>query len=154
MAIVQDKTTKIRGLEVLLYVNVPSEDDPDTLVKTVVAGQRGAALSMTADDIEITDKTTEGYKAFLAGLKEWSISCDGLVCLDDKGYEALVDAFLAGETIEVDLKNAEDTFGYRGLVAISSMDFDAQYDDALTYSCELKGASALYKVTDLAGTSL
>jgi hypothetical protein len=26
------------------------------------------------------------------------------------------------------------------------MDFDAQYDDALTYSCELRGAGPLTKV--------
>jgi hypothetical protein len=31
-------------------------------------------------------------------------------------------------------------------MVIASMDFDAQYDDALTYSCELKGAGDLTKV--------
>ena len=129
------ETTKIKGLEVLLYVG-----------SNVVAGQRGASLSMSADDIDITDKTTEGYKAFLAGLKEWSISCDGLVCVGDAGYDALVDAFLAAEEVQVQLKNEAGTFGYEGTVSIASMDFDAQYDDALTYSCELKGASALKKI--------
>lgn len=126
---------KIKGLEVLLYVG-----------ENVVGGQRGASLSMTADDIDVTDKTTEGYKAFLAGLKEWSISCDGLVVTDDTGYDALVTAFLNGDTVEVALKNETGTFSYKGTVAISSMEYDAQYDDALTYSCELKGASALEKV--------
>ena len=129
------ETTKIKGLEVLLYVG-----------SNVVAGQRGASLSMSADDIDITDKTTEGYKAFLAGLKEWSISCDGLVCVGDAGYDALVDAFLNAEEVQVQLKNEAGTFGYQGTVSIASMDFDAQYDDALTYSCELKGASALTKI--------
>ena len=129
---------KIKGLEVLLYVG-----------NNVVGGQRGASLSMSADELDITDKTTEQYKAFLVGLKEWSISCDGLVCTDDAGYAALVEAFLAGDTIEVELKQENgDAFGYKGTVAIASMDFDAQYDDALTYSCELKGASALTKVTE------
>ena len=129
------ETTKIKGLEVLLYVGA-----------NVVAGQRGASLSMSADDIDITDKTTEGYKAFLAGLKEWSISCDGLVCVGDAGYDALVEAFLNAEEVQVQLKNEAGTFGYQGTVSIASMDFDAQYDDALTYSCELKGASALTKI--------
>ena len=129
------ETTKIKGLEVLLYVGT-----------NVVAGQRGASLSMSADDIDITDKTTEGYKAFLAGLKEWSISCDGLVCVGDAGYDALVEAFLNAEEVQVQLKNEAGTFGYQGTVSIASMDFDAQYDDALTYSCELKGASALTKI--------
>ena len=129
------ETTKIKGLEVLLYVGT-----------NVVAGQRGASLSMSADDIDITDKTTEGYKAFLAGLKEWSISCDGLVCVGDAGYDALVEAFLNADEVQVQLKNEAGTFGYEGTVSIASMDFDAQYDDALTYSCELKGASALSKI--------
>ena len=137
--------TIIKGLEVLLYVG-----------ENVVAGQRGASLSMSADELDITDKTTRGYKAFLVGLKEWTISCDGLVCVGDTGYDALVAAFLAGNTIEIELKamqkNAEGQeemiFGYKGEVAIASMDFDAQYDDALTYSCELKGASALTNMMD------
>lgn len=136
--------TLIKGLEVLLYVD-----------GNVVAGQRGASLSMSADELDITDKTTEGYKAFLVGLKEWTISCDGLACAGDKGYDALVAKFLAGETIAVELKairkneakEEEVVFGYSGTVAIASMDFDAQYDDALTYSCELKGASALVNMT-------
>ena len=134
--------TKIKGLEVLLYVG-----------ENVVGGQRGASLSMTADDIDITDKNTEGYKAFWVGLKEWSISCDGIVCVGDTGYDALVAAFLAGDTIAVELKNATGTFSYKGNVAISSMDYDAQYDDALTYSCELKGAGPLTKVTNGGGSS-
>lgn len=125
---------KIKGLEVLLYVG-----------DQVVGGQRGASLSMSADELDVTDKTTEQYKTFLVGLKEWSISCDGLVVTDDAGYAALVEAFLEGEEIEVELKGAG--FGYKGTVAIASMDFDAQYDDALTYSCELRGASALTKIT-------
>lgn len=129
-------TTKIKGLEVLLYVG-----------SNVVGGQRGASLSMSADDIDITDKTTEGYKAFWVGLKEWTISCDGIVCAGDTGYDALVEAFLAGDEIAVELKNEGGTFNYSGQVVISSMDFDAQYDDALTYSCELKGAGPLTKGT-------
>lgn len=127
--------TKIKGLEVLLYVG-----------GNKVGGQRGASLSMSADEIDVTDKTTGQYKTYLAGLKEWSISCDGLVVVNDTAYEALITAFLGGDEIEVELKGAG--FGYKGKVAITSMDFDAQYEDALTYSCELRGASELEKVTE------
>ena len=102
---------------------------------------------MSADELDITDKTTEGYKAFLVGLKEWNISCDGLVCTDDTGYQALFNAFLNGTVVEVQFKQKEGGFGYTGPMVISSMDFDAQYDDAVTYSCELKGAGALSAIT-------
>ena len=124
----------VKGLEVLLKV-----DDVE------VGGQRGASLSMSADEIDVTNKTTRDYKEFLAGLKEWTISCDGLVMTSNAGYDALFNAFIAGDTIKVQLTNG-GSFAYEGMVSIASMDFDAQYDDALTYSCELKGASALTKV--------
>lgn len=129
------QTDKIRGLEILLYVGGKE-----------VGGQRGASLSMSADELDVTDKNTTGYKKFLVGLKEWSISCDGLVVLNEQGYDALFNAFIAGDVIEVELKKEDGSFGYKGDVVISSMDFDAQYDDALTYSCELKGAGDLTKV--------
>lgn len=136
------QTDKIRGLEILLYVDVNG-------TKKAVGGQRGASLSMSADELDVTDKNTTGYKKFLVGLKEWSISCDGLVVLNEEGYNALFEAFIAGNVIEVELKQDPEkgTFGYKGEVVIASMDFDAQYDDALTYSCELKGAGDLTQVT-------
>lgn len=128
-------TDKIRGLEVLIYI-----DD------TVVGGQRGASLTMSADELDITDKNTTGYKKYLVGLKEWGISCDGLVVAGEAGYDALFNAFIAGNIVHVQLKKADDSFGYEGDMVVSSMDFDAQYDDALTYSCELKGAGDLTKI--------
>ena len=131
------QTDKIRGLEVLISID-----------GTVLGGQRGASLSMSADELDVTDKNTTGYKKFLVGLKEWSISCDGLVVLNEQGYDALFNAFIAGDVIEVELRKEDNSFGYKGDVVISSMDFDAQYDDALTYSCELKGASALTNMMD------
>lgn len=130
-------TDRIRGLEVRIFI-----DDVE------VGGQRGASLSMSADELDITDKTTENYKAYLVGLKEWNISCDGLVCTDDQGYKKLFDAFLNGDIVQVQFKQNNGTFGYKGPMVIASMDFDAQYDDAVTYSCELKGAGALSKVTE------
>lgn len=137
------QTDKIRGLEVLIYINTGTAEAPKYVA---VGGQRGASLSMSADELDITDKNTTGYKKFLVGLKEWSISCDGLVVDGEEGYDALFNAFINGNLVHVQFKK-DNTFGYEGDMVISSMDFDAQYDDALTYSCELKGAGDLTKVT-------
>ena len=130
-----DTNKNIRGLEVLIYIG-----------GTAVGGQRGASLSMSADELDITDKNTVGYKKFLVGLKEWSISCDGLVVAGEAGYDALFNAFIAGNIVQVQFKQEDGSFGYQGDMVVSSMDFDAQYDDALTYSCELKGAGDLTKI--------
>ena len=133
--IIMADNKNIRGLEVLIYIG-----------GTAVGGQRGASLSMSADELDITDKNTIGYKKFLVGLKEWSISCDGLVVAGEQGYDALFNAFIEGTIVEVQFKLEDGSFGYQGDMVVSSMDFDAQYDDALTYSCELKGAGDLEQV--------
>ena len=130
------QTDKIRGLDVLIYIDING-------VQTAVGGQRGASLSMSADELDVTDKNTTGYKKFLVGLKEWSISCDGLVVAGEAGYDALFEAFINGDIVKVQFQQKEGGFGYSGPMVIASMDFDAQYDDAVTYSCELKGAGAL-----------
>ena len=130
-----DTNKNIRGLEVLIYIG-----------GTAVGGQRGASLSMSADELDITDKNTVGYKKFLVGLKEWSISCDGLVVAGEAGYDALFNAFINGDIVKVQFKQEDGPFGYQGDMVVASMDFDAQYDDALTYSCELKGAGDLTKI--------
>ena len=131
------QTDKIKGLDILIYID-----------GTEVGGQRGASLSMSADELDVTDKNTTGYKKYLVGLKEWTISCDGLVVNGETGYEALFNAFINGDIVKVQFKHKTNkSFGYEGDMVISSMDFDAQYEDALTYSCELKGAGDLTKVT-------
>ena len=130
-----DTNKNIRGLEVLIYIG-----------GTAVGGQRGASLSMSADELDVTDKNTTGYKKFLVGLKEWSISCDGLVVAGEAGYDALFNAFINGDIVKVQFKQEDGPFGYQGDMVVASMDFDAQYDDALTYSCELKGAGDLTKI--------
>jgi TP901-1 family phage major tail protein len=95
----------IRGLEVLIYVNVAEEGQ--TPKYEPVGGQRGASLSMSADELDITDKNTVGYKKFLVGLKEWSISCDGLVVDGETAYDALFKAFIGGDIVHIQLKKEE-----------------------------------------------
>ena len=79
----------MKGLDVLIKVNVGTAEEPEYVA---VGAQRGASLSRSAETLDKTSKDSDGWQESLAGLKSWTISTDGLLILDDEGYEALENA--------------------------------------------------------------
>lgn len=126
-----------RGIDFLIKVQVGEE-------YKAVGAQRGASLSMNADQLDKTSKQSEGWTESLAGMKSWSISTDGLLILDDEGYLALEDAYMQGENVLVQMSTKSGAL-YEGEAIISSLDLDAPYDDLANYSVELTGAGKLEK---------
>jgi len=124
----------LRGVDVLLYL--PGEPD------TPIAGQRNATLSLSSDTIDTTAKDTGDWRTFLAGLKSWTISCDGVYNVSDTAMLSLENAFLNGTVI--DIKLAKDTeWTATGQAIITSLDYDASLEDVMSYSIELQGTGAL-----------
>ena len=70
------------------------------------------SLDMGADDVDVTSFDSEGWKEFLAGLKEWSGSAEGNYDpTDTAGQKAILNAWLNGEAVTLDLKvNSTITF--------------------------------------------
>ena len=126
-----------RGIDFLVNIEIDGEFVP-------VAAQRGASLSMSADTLDKTSKDGGGWSESLQGLKSWSISTDGLLIFDDVGYVALEEAFLNSENVMVQLASKSGTI-YEGDAIITTLDFDAPYDDLATYSAEFTGANKLEK---------
>ena len=89
------------GKDYLLYINTGTSGSP---VWTLIGGQRGASLGRTADEIDVSNKTTSGWKSVKAGLRSWSIDLDGLVLLADDGIAALDYAFMNGLEINIKLE--------------------------------------------------
>lgn len=127
------------GYDALIKVNTGTPDSP---VWTAVAGQRGATLNMSLSTIDITSKDSNRWTELIAGIKEWSVEFDALVVADDAGYSALRNAFLNGETVQIQLITAEgDT--YQGTGIITDFPHTFAYDDAQTYKVTVKGSGAL-----------
>ena len=131
---------KIAGAEVLLQVK-----DGSNLV--TVAGQSGTTLNMSADTIDVTDKTSGGWKTSMAGLREWSIDQDVFYTIGDASNKLLMDAFVNREPIEAVIrigKNDEaDGTTFTGQVYITDFPLDLALDNAVSVSMSLAGASAL-----------
>lgn len=111
-----------------------------------VAGQRSVSLERNMETMETTTKDSNGYKEFVSGLKDWTISADGVIVQSDAGFTALEDAYLSGEPVEVQISTGT-TNVYKGLAIITSFPIEAPYDDLATYSLSFQGTGALTKTT-------
>ena len=124
--------TVTKGLDILVYVGTKA-----------VGGQKGCTLTMEADTIDVSNKNDFGWASTIGGAKSWSVSCDGQFIANDVGQKALMDAFVAGTEVQVEMKNTGETIYFAGKAAITSLEVDAQFDDVATMSMELQGIGAL-----------
>lgn len=138
---------KIAGVDVLLKITKGSS-------KVAIGGQKGASLSRSAETIDVSDKTSEGWSESIVGLKSWSIDCEGFVTLGDEGLAEVVKAFDSRSAIEVEIKvGAENGYTYTGSAIITDFPEEYQQDDAVTYSLSLTGASPLVRTENTTAKS-
>lgn len=121
-----------RGLDILVHIGTQA-----------VGGQQGCTLSMEADTIDTSNKNDFGWASFIGGAKQWSVSCDGQFVVDDQGQKAIMDAFINGTEVEIEMKNQAETIYYKGKAVVTSVEVDAQFDDVATLSVEFQGKGAL-----------
>lgn len=126
-----------RGLEILVYV--PGDSDQ----KIAIGGQRGCTLSVEADTIDVSNKNDFGWASTIGGAKSWTVSCDGQFIADDAGQKKLMQAFVAGTNLQIEMKNTGETVYFAGTAQITSIEIDAQFDDVCTLSMELAGIGPL-----------
>jgi predicted secreted protein len=100
------------------------------------------SLDLGADDIEITSFDSEGWKEYLAGLKEWSGSVEGNFKSDDtNGQKAILAAWLAGTALEFDFK-VNDTITFSGSAFVKPS-IEVPVEDKAAFSCDIQGTGEL-----------
>ena len=127
-----------KGLDILVYV-----PDAGGSSKVAIGGQKGCTLSMEADSIDVSNKNDFGWASTIGGAKSWTVSCDGQFITDDAGQKKLMERFVNGTEVDVEMKNTGETVYFAGKASITSIEVDAQFDDVATLSIELTGVGAL-----------
>jgi TP901-1 family phage major tail protein len=130
-------SNKIAGIDVLLKTGAVSGST------TVLGGQSGATLNRSTNMIEVTSKDGEGWQENLAGIKSWSIDCDGFLVANDTALDELEEAWLGGTEIAVEIAYAGNK--YTGQVLVSDFPNEFPMDDAVTFSLSLTGTGKLVK---------
>lgn len=100
------------------------------------------SLDLGADDIEITSFDSNGWKEYLAGLKEWSGSIEGNLKTDDtNGQKAILNAWLNGTKLSFTFEVSSGvTFTGDAFVKPS---IEVPIDDKASFSCDITGTGAL-----------
>lgn len=126
------KKFPIKGADVLLYIG-----------DKLVAGQRNITVDITADPIETTSKDNDGWKTYLAGLREWGATLDAIELAGNEGKQQvqLMKSILGGETVEARIV-VPGKFVMSGAAALTSKSTSGDYSDVSLGSYELKGADA------------
>lgn len=132
---------KVAGVDVMLYMQTGTDGSQNPIF-TVLGGQSGATLNRSTNVIETTSKDDNGWQSNITGVKSWSIECEGFIVADDSAYQAMEQAWLNGDELDVKLAYPSGKT-YTGKVVIS--DFPEEYpgDDAATYKLTLTGTGAL-----------
>jgi predicted secreted protein len=100
------------------------------------------SLDLGADDIDITSFDSEGWKEYLAGLKEWSGSIEGNLKTDDtNGQKAILYAWINGETLEF-VFEVSSGVSFQG-EAFVKPSIEVPVDDKATFSCDIQGTGPL-----------
>ena len=100
------------------------------------------SLDLGADDIDVTSFDSNGWKEYLAGLKEWSGSIAGnLVTGDTNGQKAILNAWLSGETLEFTFEVSSGV-SFQG-EAFVKPSIEVPVDDKASFYCDITGTGAL-----------
>lgn len=100
------------------------------------------SLDLGADDIDVTSFDSDGWKEYLAGLKEWSGSIEGnFDSTDTAGQKAILNAWLNGTKLSFTFEvSAGVTFTGDAYVKPS---IEVPVDDKASFSCDIQGTGAL-----------
>ena len=141
-------TQAVAGKDILLAVF-----NSDGTQLLAVAGQQGLTINRSKDTFEVNSKTTKGgWKAYLGGLKEWSIDNDGLYVGSDESHRTLSKAFHDDELVCIKVVNQKTEEAlFCGIAIVTDYPIEAPFDDAVTYSISLNGVGPLVDLQDEPG---
>jgi len=101
-------------------------------------------LDIDSDMLETTNFSSNGWKEFIAGLKEWTGSFDAQwdVANDAQGQKVIQDNQFAGSSMAVEL-DVDGTNNYSGNILIKKSSIDTQVKGVIKISYTFQGTGAL-----------
>ena len=119
------------------------------LDNVIIGCATSSELSVNVDLADATCKDDGGWADHIHGLRDWSVSTDGLVAYDGTNNIGDLYTLLSGRT-SVALKFTTNVTGdlvFSGTASIASISVSAEMEAAVTYSVEFTGKGPLTKAT-------
>lgn len=145
-------TGQYAGQNVQLLV---ASDESGTLSVTVaagttefntLAGQRGASMPRTMDEIDSTNKDSSGWHEGIPSTRNWSLEFDNLIIENGEALEALEAAYITVRMVHVRMRTPTG-HTYTGVATLTEFNWSGPHDDVFAATGSLKGSEALNKAT-------
>lgn len=133
---------KLEGKYVLVYLNFGEGAAEESPKWALVGGQKSGNLDMSADSIDASDKTSGGWGEKYPGIKSTELSVEGNILGGDEAYQALKDAFLKGEPVDICRYDSKNKTADRNWYSITELGDETPHDDVATFSLKLEGIGA------------
>jgi predicted secreted protein len=119
------------------------------LDNVIIGCATSSELSVNVDLADATCKDDGGWADHIHGLRDWSVSTDGLVSYNGTNNIGDLYTLLSGRT-SVSLKFTTNVTGdlvFSGTASVASISVSAEMEAAVTYSVEFTGKGPLTKAT-------
>lgn len=103
----------------------------------VFAASTSCSLEVSADQVDITNKSSNRKKEYMYGFNGWTVSCDGLITLGDYSYFDMLTDQKNATSISVTF--TVDNKVISGICNIESVSVDGPVEGVATYSVSLQG---------------
>ena len=103
-------------------------------------------LNLDVNDVDVTNFDTEGWVERLTTFKDWTASCEGNLVIDDVGQMALIDAYINGEPVTIEMTIGKPSSSSQLVIsgnAMMSLTLEASTDSQATFSADFNGMGPL-----------
>lgn len=130
----------IVGHECVLYYNNGTEGSPSWLEIDTV---RDVNLNMSANEVDDTSRTTDGWRSKLAGLREWGADFEMIYNTSNTAWRLVKNSFINKESIEILALDGDITVdgheGLRGTVFVTDFSRAEPLEDVVSNSVTFVG---------------
>ncbi len=145
-------TGLVNGTDLLLRVGDSNSNE------AIIAYSTSCSLEISSDEIDQTNKDSQGWKQIILGTKSWSVSCEALYQNEADSNEDFIDLFdhiagtNSGVKMYVELAVAGGSSGdankyYHGEAYVTALSVNGGTEDQATWSVTLVGTG---KITESA----
>jgi hypothetical protein len=130
----------VAGKNIMLYYH-----NPITNTDIPFACSTNCTFSVQVAQKEVTSQTSAWYKEFKNDIASWTISCDGLITLENYGYLYLLNLQQSRASIQVKFVIDNGTLGLviiSGTCNLTSLQINGPWKDVATYAVSLQGTGA------------
>jgi predicted secreted protein len=126
----------ILGTNVILYYFNGTSNIP-------FAASTNCSFEVSVDQTNVTSATSAWFKEFKPDTASWSLTCDGLITLNDWDYKDMLDTQLSRAAIVVRFAvGTSTTYTIQGTANIESVSIAGPVEGVSTYSISLQGTGA------------